>query len=433
MAMSATDNLDQELAHFFTDVEHLLQLLRGWLAMPALPRRILIIHGVGGVGKSSLMRMFRLHCKSAHVPVALASGDEARSVAEILRDWTSDLKADGVSLKAFSDTLARYHAIQAKVDEQIRKAQEAKGKAAGILAKTLVETAGSLVPGIGPLVSGLGGMGAEALGNWLRGFLPKSDIDLLLDPAEKLTTDFLKDIAQVASKRRIVVMLDTFEQIPLLDKWMCDLAQRLHSNVLLIIAGRVVPNWDRQWAGWLVQAQVEELKPMTEENMLTLARRYYATVHGGEPNPQQVETIVKFARGLPIVVTSAIRLWVLYGIEDFQAVKPQVIADLVDRLMEGIPKEMIPALEAAAIVRWFDQPILRAVMEQDDVRDVYSELRRFPFVRPRVEGLALHDAVREIIDENPRVQDVKHHRELHERAAAHFEAQMARGKSPHAG
>jgi tetratricopeptide (TPR) repeat protein len=89
-----------------------------------------------------------------------------------------------------------------------------------------------------------------------------------------------------------------------------------------------------------------------------------------------------------------------------------------------VPKELIPALEAAAIVRWFDQPILRAVTGLADVRDVYNELRRFPFVRTRVEGLALHDAVREIMGENLRAQDSDRHYELHERAAAYFEKRL---------
>lgn len=118
------------------------------------------------------------------------------------------------------------------------------------------------------------------------------------------------------------------------------------------------------------------------------------------------------------------QLWVKYGVENFEAVKPEIVTNLVDRLMEGVPKALVPALEAAAIVRWFDQPILRAVMKQDDVRDVYDELRRFPFVRTRVEGLALHDSVRDLIDEKLRVHDVERHCELHERAAAYFEKRL---------
>lgn len=413
---------DQELAQFFTDVEHLREMFKQWLAAPTLPRRMLIIHGVGGVGKSSLLRMFRLHCKSVNVPVALASGDEQKSALDVLTRWAEDLKADGLALQAFGRTLERYRALLTKAENEAAKTAATLAKGA---TKTIIETAASTVPGLGPLLGPLSGMAAEALTDWLfsRGF-KKPDVDLLLDPAGKLTEDFLSDLTQIAEKRRIVLMLDTFEQMTALEEWVRQGAQGLPANVLLVIAGRAVPNWSREWPTWMANAQVEELKPMTEEDMRELVRRYYAVMRGGEPDPKQVEVIMRFARGLPMVVTSTVQLWVRYGVEDFSAVKSQVVADLADRLLEGMPKELVPALEAAAVVRWFDQPILRAVMQREDVRDLYEELRRFPFVRPRAEGLAFHDAVREIIDENLRVRDAERHCELHERAAAYFEKRL---------
>jgi tetratricopeptide (TPR) repeat protein len=415
------NDFDRELQNYFTDVDQLRELFKQWLAAPALPKRMLVIHGVGGVGKSSLLRMFRLHCKSTSVPVALASGDEQKSALDVLTRWVDDLKADGIVLPDFTKTFQQYRAIQAKVESEATKMAEKLSKGA---AKTVIETAASTIPGIGPLVGKLGKMGAEALVDWLRGFLTKPDIDLLLDPAKKLTADFLADLQKAADKRRLVLMLDTFEQMTALEDWAREVAQQLPANVLLVIAGRALPNWSRAWAGWMANAQVEELRPMSEDDICELIRRYYATLRGGEPDPKQVEAIIRFARGLPMVVTSAVQLWVKYGVEDFQAVKPEIVANLVDRLMEGVPRAMVPALEAAAVVRWFDQPILRAVMVQEDVREVYNELRRFPFVRTRAEGLALHDAVREIVDENLRVQDAERHRELHERAAAYFEKQL---------
>jgi tetratricopeptide (TPR) repeat protein len=341
----------------------------------------------------------------------------------VLTRWADDLKADGIALPEFGKTFQQYRAIQAKVENEATKVA---GKLAKGAAATVVETVASTIPGIGPLVGKLGGMGAEALVDWLHGFLTKPDIDLLLDPAKKLTADFLTDVTNAANRRRLVLMLDTFEQMSALEDWARQVAQQLHPNVLLVIAGRVLPNWSRAWQSWMATAQVEELKPMTEDVMRELIQRYYATMRGGQPNPTQVDEIIRFARGLPMVVTSAVQLWVRYPdtVGDFQAIKPHVVADLVDRLMEGVPKAMVPALEAAAIVRWFDQPILRAVMAQEDVRDAYNELRRFPFVRTRAEGLALHDAVREMVDENLRVQDAERHRELHERAAAYFEKRL---------
>ncbi len=437
MSSSSFDQ-DKELAEFFTDVEHLREAFKNAVAAPTLTKRLFVIHGVGGVGKSSLLRMFRLHCRSVNVPVALASGDEAKSAFDILARWTADLKVDGVSFSAFSKTFAHYREIQAKVDAQAKKAG---GRAADIGGKAASKTAeaaggalagaaiGSMIPGVGTAIGGalggvLGGMGAEALTDWLRGFLKQPDIDLLLDPAKKLTDDFLNDITKVADKRRSVLMLDTFEQMTALEDWTRDVAQRLHPNVLFVIAGRALPNWSRAWDSWQKRAYIEELKPMTEDVMRELIQRYYATMRGGEPAPAQVEAIIRFARGLPMVVTSAVQLWVKYGVEDFQSVKTEIVANLVDRMTEGVPSALLPALEAAAIVRWFDQPILRAVLQQDDVRDAYNELRRFPFVRVRVEGLALHDAVREIMDENLCAQDSERHREMHERAATYFEKRL---------
>lgn len=444
-------DFDKELAAFFTDVEHLRDAFKNSVAAPTLTKRLFIIHGVGGVGKSSLLRMFRLHCKGVHVPVALASGDDSKSALDVLylqspsgeeRGWVSDLKADGVCFPKFDATFEHYRKIQAKLNTQVKKAG---GRAADIAGKAASKTAeaaggalagaviGSVIPGIGTAIGSvlggvLGGISAEALIDWLRGFLSKPDIDLLLDPAKKLTDDFLDDLSQAASKHRIVLMLDTFEQISTQEDWVRDVAQRINSNSLLVIAGRALPGWDRAWPGWMANTQVEELKPMSEVVMRELIHRYYSTMRGGEPDPTQVNAIIQFARGLPIVVTSAVQLWVKYGVEDFQSVKAEIVANLVDRLIEGVPSALIPALEAAAVVHWFDQPILRSVMKQDDIRDAYNELRHFPFVRARVEGLALHDAVRELMEENLYVQDSERYHELHERAASFFEQLFEKSK-----
>jgi tetratricopeptide (TPR) repeat protein len=429
---------DNSLQSYFTDMERPRDMFRNFVSAEKLPKRLIVFHGVGGVGKSSLLRMFRLHCKSENIPVALASGDEAKSVLDIVTQWTEDLKGDGIKFSALNKTLASYRAIQAKVEDQVKKSQNKVADIASKAASKTAETAGgallgaaigSVIPGVGTAIGGalgsvVSGMGAEALVDWLREFLTKPDIDLLRDPAKKLSEDFLEDIAKTAEKKRIVLLLDTFEQMSALEDWVGETAQKIHPNVLMVIAGRKLPDWNRVWSSWMMNAQVEELKPMTEGVMRELIHRYYATMRGGQPDSVQVEAIIRFARGLPMVVTSAVQLWVKYGVEDFQSVKAEIVANLVDRLMEGVPSALIPALEAAAVVRWFDQPILRAVINKDDVREVYNELRRFPFVRTRAEGLALHDSVREMMDENLRVQDSERHTELHERAAVYFEKRL---------
>lgn len=410
---------------YYTNTEELLELFQSLVTAPILTKRILVIHGVGGVGKSLLLRIFRLHSKNAHVPVALVSGDDAKSAVEVLRDWAKDLTEDGIKLPTFNKTYDHYRIMLSKAEDQAGKVA---GNLAKNAAKTITETTLSMIPVIGPILVKLGGISAEALIDWLRGQgFAKSDIDLILDSTKKLTDDFLADIAKVVSTRRIVLMLDTFEQMTTLNNWTCDLARRIHSNALIVIAGRAMVNWDEQWHGWLAQVEAHPLEPMTPDVMRMLVRRYYATMVGDEPDPKQVETIVAFARGLPMVVTSAVRLWVKYRQDfDFESVKAEVVGELVKRLREGVPPQMMPVLEAAATVRWFDTVILRAMTGLADVNADYDELRRFPFLKSSKQGLRLHDSVREILDESLRVDDRERHCELHERAAAYFETQMAK-------
>lgn len=426
-------DFDNDLLSYFTDVEQLRNAFKEYVASPKLAKHLLVIHGVGGVGKSSLLRMFRMHAKSVHVPIALTSAEESKSAVDVLSNWSSELKSDGITLGNFQKTLVHYKAIQAKLEDEAKKAQEARKKAAEkigkAVAKAVIGTAINLIPGM-PIVTALGGVGADALMDWLSGFLSKPDIDFILDPAKAMSKDFLQDTAKATRKRRLVLMLDTFEQMTALNDWVCSIAKQLDENILLVVSGREMVNWDKQWEGWLAHTQVEELEPMTEKYMQELARRYYATMVGGESDPKQIEAIIAFARGLPMVVATAVRLWVKYGqkfnIEEHRA---EVYGDVVKRLREGVPSELLSILEAAATVRWFDRPILRAVTKLKDVSAAYEELRRFPFVKSRKEGLSLHDSVREIIEETLHVDDPDRHKELHERAAKYFEARLKKATS----
>ena len=156
--------------------------------------------------------------------------------------------------------------------------------------------------------------------------------------------------------------------------------------------------------------------------------RYYSYIRGGNPDPEQVEAIVQFARGLPMVATTVVQLWVKYGAEDFQAVRPQVVADLADRLLEGVPQETRPAFEAAAVLRYFNVEVLGALLEGGNAEGMYAELRHWPFVRSRREGLAIHDTMREMINEALRVRTPGRFQKLHERAAVYYETRL--GKQP---
>jgi hypothetical protein len=172
------------------------------------------------------------------------------------------------------------------------------------------------------------------------------------------------------------------------------------------------------------KAEIIEMKEMTPNDLSTLVNRCYTYIKSGEPDPTQMEAIVQFARGLPMVATTVVQLWVKYRVEDFQTVRPQVVADLVDRLLEGIPQQMRPAFEAAAVLRYFNVDALSALLEGDNAEALYAELRRWPFIRSRREGLSIHDTMREMINEALNVRTPEHFKKLHKRAVAYYETRI---------
>lgn len=422
------DNEDTDLIEFYTNSEHALQVFDQLVTARNLSKRLLVIHGIGGVGKSTLLKMYMLSCQRYHIPAALVASEETPSPVDVLAGWAEDLSNSGVMLPTFQKTLNHYRAIQAKVEAEAKKTSQAASQLASNLGKTAAKTAITLavsaIPFVGPVVGTLGGQSAEAFIDWLHGFLSRPDMELYLDPAKRLDSDFLGDLARTTARQPLVLMSDTYEQMTALDDWMRELTRRLPEHVLLVIAGRTVPEWNRAWQAWMGKAEIVELKEMTPGDLRTLVHRYYAYIRGTGPDLKQVEAIVQFARGLPMVATTVVQLWVKYGAEDFQTVRPQVVADLADRLLEGVSQEMRPAFEAAAVLRYFDVDALGTLLDGDNAEVLYAELRRWPFIRSRREGLAVHDTMRAMINEALRVRTPQRFRALHERAAAYYEARL---------
>jgi len=142
-----TYNQDADLAKYFTDVEPLRAWFDQAIAAETMPKRLLVIWGVGGIGKSSLLRMFRLSARSKKIPVGLASGDEAKSAVDVLARWAKDLKNDSVTLSTFFKTYDHYRAIQAKVEDQAKAANKKLGDAAVKGACKMVEAGAATVIG----------------------------------------------------------------------------------------------------------------------------------------------------------------------------------------------------------------------------------------------------------------------------------------------
>lgn len=62
---------DLDLQSYFTNMEHLRGMFAEYVSAPTLPKRLIVFHGVGWVGKSSLLRMFWLRSAFEQLETAL--------------------------------------------------------------------------------------------------------------------------------------------------------------------------------------------------------------------------------------------------------------------------------------------------------------------------------------------------------------------------
>lgn len=424
---------DAELERFFTDAEEARRTFEGLLAADPGATKIVVVHGAGAVGKSSLLRMYRLYCRRLGIPVGFAAGEETASPVELLERWARDLRDTGIEMGTFQERVARYHELQAQVESEASKAGQREADAADKLtlavAQGTVKLAASAVPVAGPVLGAFGGEAVGALINLLRAKLSKADLEFFLEPTRRLTDDFLADISRSSDVKRLVLMLDTLEQVTLFSAWLRDVVQRLPPKALAVVAGRVIPDWERAWPGWLASSKLIELTEMSDANVEKLVRQYYALFGRGEPDDAKVREVVAFARGLPLAATTAVRLSITYQLPELLPTGPRAAADIADQLLQGVPSETRPSLEAAAVLRWFNADSLAALLDTPDAGSLYEELRRWPFTRERAQGLGVHDTLREVIGDALIARSPRRFRDLNERAVAYYKSvlETARG------
>lgn len=431
---SRQDTGSDSVSAYFTNRDHICRAFRRTVDSERLARRIVVLHGVGGVGKSSLVRMFRIICQESRIPNAIATGDAHHSEVSIIEAWAEQLASQRIELPSFASMLKRFRDIESRIRlEAARTKPPSPGAAHAIVtrtAKLTVKAGASFVPVFGPVLDVLGDVGIDVASDWLmgRGF-KYAEIEFAREPASALTNAFLDDIARIAGQRRIVLMLDTCEKVAALDRWIASIAEGIHRNIVLVLAGRDMGRLlsDSTAAKWIADAEVVPVEPLTREQMVELAARYYETQVGRRPDMMQIASVVEFAHGLPLAVTAAVKTWIMYpNATSFGEVRGEAAAEVVKRLREGVPADVAEVLEAASVVRYFNKSILRHVSGHSDIEASYAVIKDLPFVRSGWVGSnsvwRIHDSVRWFMDQQIRTDDPDRHKELHQRAVAYFES-----------
>ncbi|CAG0990036.1 hypothetical protein ANRL4_02413 [Anaerolineae bacterium] len=392
---------------------------------------ILNLHGVGGVGKSTLMIYLKNTCRNRKVPMAFVDIARGRGVIETADIIREQLNVTG---HAGKNPFQNFEKALTRLRDQENRLRQALVSSASQVAIEGTRAAGSLVGGpLGGLAAtAITAIGEDQLSSLINRVLPQREADFYIHAEEHLTgylIEGLNELAKLAG--RVVLLFDTYEVVnDSFDKWLCDTLldneADLSAAVLVVVAGR--DPLDRQhsrWRKWHSVTRVVEIQPFQPREADTFLR----TV--GIVSDDLRAQILKVSEPLP---------WHL-------ALVAELVADgrlTVDMLATGVHKRLIGGevvsrflqqvssdqlyvriIEVCAIVRYFNTDIISVLLETSEgVDNVVRGLRRYSFVRLREDGnLALHEIVAEYIVVDLRQRSEHTWRILTERAIRHFEQQ----------
>jgi predicted Ser/Thr protein kinase len=206
---------------------------------------------------------------------------------------------------------------------------------------------------------------------------------------------------------RVVLALDHYEVLKLLDSWLRQsFVPRLPSTARLILADREAPApaWAAApgWEGLFRTIELDALSGQDATSLLTCL---------GIPESRATR-INRVAQGHPLALTLAASSLANRqdpGFDDLAI--HRVIHELTQLYLAEITDSVTRrALEAACVLRRVTVSLLHAMLADLPPQDVFSRLRSLPFVYIGLDGLHIHDSVKQVVATALRATDPSQYR-----------------------
>jgi DNA-binding CsgD family transcriptional regulator len=200
----------------------------------------------------------------------------------------------------------------------------------------------------------------------------------------------LRALQTQAEQQTVILALDTYEEMSDLDNWLRDhFVKRLPRRVLVLIAGRFPLRgpWVLSPA-WRERLQFLPLGHLGEAETVDYLHRC------GIRESAQTAWIWKKSKGHPLALSLAAsaHLQEEMGLPDAD----EWFQELVRLWLREVPDSGLRELvEAAAVLRHFNQELLAAVIGREVSTEAFLQLVSLSFVRKASRGWMLHDLMRE--------------------------------------
>ena len=352
-------------------------------------RRFLFnIHGDAGVGKTFLVKQLRKNASDSGALTAYTD-ESAGNVLCVMTAIAEEFARAGHPLSEFEQRAEAYRQRSRELEPE-----GPDGLTVFITKAAVVVTLAPAhdVPIAGDLRAALNAAAAGQPGRprnyLLRALSHNRDERSLQSPADELTPAFVAELNRVGANRNLALFFDDYERTaPSLDVWLRDLYSGKYGNLpgtlITTISGRLPLNCNR-WGDYLPVLADVPLSSFSE----TQARQLLASK--GIVDASSIDALLGLSGRLPI--------W-LATLAD---VCPGHAAEIGDKADDAVAAflswESDPARRAiavtAALPRTFNQDVLAAITDPDQVHELFSWLSGRSFVVQQVDSWHYHEVVR---------------------------------------
>jgi len=219
-----------------------------------------------------------------------------------------------------------------------------------------------------------------------------------------------------------VALLDGVEPGTAAARFLRELLESLTPEVPVVAAGRYpMSSGHARHERWPLEVRTVELRGLMRED----AVRYLAGRTIDDPSLQQ--EILGAVGGLPLGLSLAADLVTRFGVRRFSGAPEWRMAlhSLVQSLLTEVDDpELKEVLEVCAVVRQFDEDLLVSVAGASATAAVFDRLSTLSVVRATLPGLAFHDDVRRLLNEDLKWRRPERFREIRNRAQEHYGTRM---------
>ncbi|SHG44028.1 LuxR C-terminal-related transcriptional regulator [Ornithinibacillus halophilus] len=208
----------------------------------------------------------------------------------------------------------------------------------------------------------------------------------------------LRLLASRANKRRVVLAIDTFEEMDSLERWFRQVFLRyIDPNIFIVTAGRkpLRGDWVASPAWRRITTQIH-LDDFNLNQTMTYLNFY------GIHDEQTIQTIWQFTDGHPLSLSIVPLLNLREENHESSSIESdnllEILVTLTKRwLIEVKDNDLQELVEAAAVLKQFDQTSLSTILGKEIPLSIFKELTDLSFVKKAANGWAIHDLISDAI------------------------------------